>query len=612
MAFFPDSLIDEVRDRNDIVDVVSRYVSLRQKGNRHWGLCPFHQEKTPSFSVNAAEQFFYCFGCHAGGNVFQFIQAVERCDFTESVRILAERAHMKLPEGGEKGRPNGRREHMDKLYAAGREAARFFHRQLVSRQGDSAMAYLTGRGLTPGTIRAFGLGYAPDRWDGLLTALREKGIEDGIMAEFGLVREKEGRYYDAFRNRVMFPIIDSRGRVIGFGGRVLDDSLPKYMNSPETPVFNKRRNLYGVHALRKLGTIDRIMIVEGYMDLISLHQAGFQTVVASLGTALTQEQARLLRRYCPDIIIAYDADTAGQNATLRGMRILEEAGLRVRVATLTDGKDPDDFVRRHGLAGIEDLIGQAKPLNAYHMDRIRQEFDLDSPDERVRYVSTCCREVLSRILSPVERNQFVKTLHMQTGVDENAIEEEIALGRMNIERQRKNRTGNSRNNNAEPNVAARKGLPHGMSRAVASAERALIRYTLTGKEAAARVFKTLAPDAFTDPVLGKAARLISEQWAEGRKPALAGILSHFEPEEGALLAGAVEEAGEHRDELYIAQCMDQVIIHKIKTRLDALTERISTETDDDKKSSMKKEFDELKVNYHKMKQGAHRKEGYHD
>lgn len=612
MAFFPESLIDEVRDRNDIVEVVSQYVSLRQKGNRHWGLCPFHQEKTPSFSVNAAEQFYYCFGCHAGGNVFQFIQAIERCSFAESVQMLAERAHITLPEGRGKERPNGRREHMDKLYAAGREAARFFHEQLMSPGGEAARAYLTGRGLTPGIIRAFGLGYAPDRWDGLLTALRGQGIEDGIMAEFGLVRENEGRYYDAFRNRVMFPIIDSRGRVIGFGGRVLDDSLPKYMNSPETPVFNKRRSLYGIHALKKLGTIDRIMIVEGYMDLISLYQAGFRTVVASLGTALTQEQARILRRYCPDIIIAYDADAAGQNATLRGMRILEEAGLRVRVATLTDGKDPDDFVRRHGLAGIEDLIGQAQPLNAYHMDRIRQEFNLDRPDERVRYVSTCCREVLSRILSPVERNQYVKMLHMQTGVDESAIEEEIALERMNIDRKRRNRTGNSRNNNAEP---SEKGLLPGMSRAVAAAERALIRYTLTGKEAAERVFGTLAPDAFADPVLGKAARIISEQWAAGRKPALAAILSRFEPDESALLAGAVgavEEAGEHRNELYVAQCIDQVIIHKMKTRLDALTERIRTETDDDKKTSLKKEFDELTVNYHKMKQGAHRKEGYHD
>lgn len=420
-----DNFIDEVRASNDIVEVVSAYVPLRQKGHRYWGLCPFHQEKTPSFSVDAQSQLYYCFGCHAGGNVFHFVQHVERCDFPEALRMLAERAHMEMPEVRRDGGVS--REGKDALYQVGKLSARYFYSQLVGPAGEAARAYLARRGIADRTVRAFGLGYAPEGWDGLYRHLQAAGVSEAAMEAFGVARRRGNRWCDTFRNRLMFPIIDHRGRVVGFGGRVLDQSLPKYINSQESPVYNKRKMLYGLNMLRKLPRIDQLMIVEGYMDLISLHQAGFPAVVATLGTALTEEQARLLRRYCPDVYISYDADTAGQQATLRGLEILDAAGLNVRVVTMPQGMDPDDFARARGLAGIKDLLEQAKPLHQYRMDSLAAQYDLRQVDQRTRFVSECCRMILAPMTSPVEQDAYIQRLSGMTGISRVAIEEEIAL-----------------------------------------------------------------------------------------------------------------------------------------------------------------------------------------
>ena len=428
-GFFAEEFLTDVLARNDIVDVIGEYVQLKRKGQSHWGLCPFHGEKTPSFSVTQDKQFYYCFGCHAGGNAFQFIQNIEKCDFGEAVELLAGRAGLQMPEKQNEANSREKEELRTVLYEIGRAAARFYHDKLYSREGLKALEYLQNRGLTERIIKRFGLGYAPDNRDEAIRFLEAQGFSREHLKTFAVAGEKEGRWYDYFRNRVMYPIIDRRGRIIGFGGRVMDDSQPKYLNSPETPVFNKRLNLFGLNLVQQIRNIERLIIVEGYMDVISMHQAGLPYTVASLGTALTEEQARLMRRYAEEVFIAYDGDSAGQKATLRSLDILKDAGLTVKVIAFPDGLDPDDYAKRFGLTGIEELMDKASPLIDYKLKTIAAECDLGSEEGRRRYVSQSCREVLSKITSPVELDIYVKRLSRESGVSEMAIYEESGIER---------------------------------------------------------------------------------------------------------------------------------------------------------------------------------------
>lgn len=428
-GFFAEEFLSDVLARVDIVDVIGEYVQLRRKGKDWWGLCPFHGEKTPSFSVAQDKQFYHCFGCHAGGNAFQFIQNIEKCDFGEAVEILAKRAGLPLPErrSGADGRE--REELRTALYEIGRSAARYFHDVLRSPPGLKALEYLQGRGLTERTIKRFGLGFAPDGHDEALRFLEAQGYSREHLKAFGVAGEKDGRWYDYFRNRVMFPIIDRRGRIVGFGGRVMDGSQPKYLNSPESPVFNKRQNLFGLNLAQSIRGLERLIIVEGYMDVISMHQAGVPYTVASLGTALTEEQARLMRRYASEVFIAYDGDAAGQKAALRSLDILRDAGLGVKVVEFPGGMDPDDYARKFGLTGVEELLDGALPMLDFKLATIAAQCDLGTEDGRKRYLSQCCRDVLSRIASPVELDIYIKRLSRETGVSEMAIYEESGIER---------------------------------------------------------------------------------------------------------------------------------------------------------------------------------------
>lgn len=435
MAFFQQDFIEEVLDRNDIVDVISQYVQLKKKGANYWGLCPFHGEKTPSFSVNANQQFYHCFGCHAGGDAINFIQKVERMDFKESVIFLAERANLEIPRStrNENYIPTDEKE---KMYAVMKDAARWFRTNLFEEAGSDARKYIARRGISDTVLKRFGLGYAPDDWNKLVDYMQEKGVSKELLFKVGLAKEKNGKYYDAFRNRIMFPIIDRRMRIIGFGGRVMDDSKPKYLNSPETAIFNKRYNLYGIHTLNKLKSVDSIMIVEGYMDVISLHQAGYTKVLASLGTALTQGQAKLLKRYSKEIYISYDGDTAGQKATLKGLDVLQAEGLRVKVISMPDGVDPDDFAKQYGIVGIQDKMAESKPLNDYKISVIEAKYDIKDEEQRKNFLQECCRDVLAHIDTPIELSMYVNRLHNKTGYPVVAIDAETqmakkALGKMN-------------------------------------------------------------------------------------------------------------------------------------------------------------------------------------
>lgn len=423
MAKFPDAWMDELLLRNDIVSVVSEYTTLKEKGRRLWGLCPFHGEKTASFSVSPDKQLYYCFGCHAGGNVIQFIMGVERFSFSEAARHLAQRINLQMPDEIDDGAIQKERDVKERLYSACRDAAHYFHNTLLSEEGKAARDYFNRRGLSENTLTRFGLGYAIDSWDALLHYMKSKGYDAQELCAAGLAVNKAGtdRYYDSFRGRVIFPIIGGHQRVIGFGGRSLGNEMPKYINTPETPIFNKRLNLYGLNGL-KGKNVDSLVVVEGYMDVVSLHQNGVINAVASLGTALTQQQARLIKRYAESVYIAYDGDAAGQNATLRGLDILSAEGLTVKVIEFPNGQDPDDFIRAEGIGGFEGRKDAAVSLNTFKLKKMAAKHDLMSEDGREAYALEGCQFIAT--LSPIEQERNYIALSRETGFSVSALKKQ--------------------------------------------------------------------------------------------------------------------------------------------------------------------------------------------
>ncbi len=430
MPYIPDEFINEVLSRNDIIDVIGSYVKLTKKGNNFWGLCPFHGEKTPSFSVKQDQQFFYCFGCHTGGNVVQFIQKHERLDFVEAVKFLAERVRMPLPETKYDKDYSNRAQKKERMYAAATDAAKFYHKTLYDQEGKAVLDYLTKRGLPPSIVKRFGLGAAPKGWHTVGEHLNSLGYEDALLHEIGILGKNDKGYYDSLRGRAIFPIIDHRSRVVAFAGRVLDDSLPKYINSPETPIYNKSYVLYGAHYLKKIKSIDSIMLVEGYMDVIALHKAGYTTAVASSGTALTSQQARLIKRYTEEVYICYDGDSAGQKATLRALDILHDEGLKVKVIALPGDHDPDSFASQYGMAGINEQIEAAQTRNDYKITVIEREYNLENEESRKDFVIRVCKDVLSHIESPTEYAMYAKRLHLKTGFEKIVIDQETQRAKM--------------------------------------------------------------------------------------------------------------------------------------------------------------------------------------
>ena len=435
-----EEILEKIKSQNDIVDVISERVRLRKAGRNFTGLCPFHNEKTPSFSVSQEKQIYKCFGCGEAGNVISFVMKDKNLPFVEAVKYLANRANIPLEmHNGEKSKSAKKK---DLLYRVNVEAAKFFFSNLMNNQ--NAKEYFLNRGIKEETIKKFGLGFANDSWNSLMFYLRKKGINDVLLEEAGLisVNKEKGRKYDRFRNRVMFPVFDYQGKVIGFGGRVLDDSKPKYLNSPETLVFQKGTNLYGLNFALKHNMSERyFVIVEGYMDLISLHQYGITNVVASLGTALTINQARLLKRYADKVIISYDADMAGQMATLRGLEILRTAGFDVRVLNIPQGKDPDEYVRSNGKEAFLKLINSAEPLIDYRMRKAEEGIDFKNSQSLILYAKRIM-EVISD-LDPMEKDVYIKKASENTGIKEQTLYD-ILKSKM-----KDNRENDFRNNKEE-------------------------------------------------------------------------------------------------------------------------------------------------------------------
>ena len=474
-----EDVIQKVKELNNIVDVVSETVRLKRTGKYYVGLCPFHHEKTPSFTVTPDKGIYKCFGCGEAGNVISFVMKTRNASFSDAIQILADRVNIDIKY---KDRNSYGANPNEKLYKINVEAARYFFSNL--RRNKNSMNYLTSRGITERTITNFGLGYAVDSWDGLLRFLKSKGYSELDMLAAGLIiKSNKGSLYDRFRNRIIFPVFDYKGRVIGFGGRVLDNSKPKYLNSPETNIFKKGTNLYGLNFAMKNNTDGMFIIVEGYMDCISLHQYGINSAVASLGTALTSNQAKLLKRYADKVIISYDADLAGEKATLRGLHILKEEGFDVRVLTIPEGKDPDEYIRSHGKDAFLRLMECSTQLIDYRIEKAAEGIDLRNSQNLVKYAEAALDII--KDLKPVEKDLYVRKLSDKTGINEQALYD---LMNNNLQKHGKNHKDMN-----SPSILGNKLY---VEPAYVKAERTLLKLIINKKETQNYALKFLNEETF--------------------------------------------------------------------------------------------------------------------
>jgi len=525
LVSYPEELIEEIRVNNDIVELAQEYVKLERKGKNYFGLCPFHKEKTPSFSVDPSKQMFYCFGCGKGGNVIQLVMYIENLDFIEALKLLADRARIRLPES------SGSQE-VEKLklketvLRINKEAAKFYFNILKSEKGKPARAYLQRRGINEKTVTRFGIGFSCGEWDSLFKYLAGKGYNEESIAASGLVTKKRtGGYCDRFRDRIMFPIFDLRGNVIGFGGRVLDGSQPKYLNSPETIVFNKRKNLYGLNYAKNSGS-KKLVVVEGYMDVISLHQSGIINAVATLGTALTQTQGRLLNKYAEEIIISFDSDTAGQAAAMRGIDILGDIGANVKVLTIPDGKDPDEYVRSHGPKAFERLLDSARTLLEYKIARLKEQTDTDSMEGKIEFLNGAA-DILAKVENSVEREMYVKKIADDYGITQESLYSEI-YRRIRPEK-RKKLNINAVNNESRGRDARENGQTAAEKENVQD-ERFILALLCVDNSLYKTVRDRISPDSFTDEENRRIAKIVFEKLGNNREITPGELLNNVEGE----------------------------------------------------------------------------------
>ena len=526
---FPPSFIDELIARNPIEDVVGQYVSLKRSGSNMFGLCPFHGEKTASFSVAPDKGIYYCFGCHKGGGAINFMMEVEGLSYPDAVRKLAERVGMEVPEDEQY---QSRYRQQERLWALMKEAARYFHSQLYAPVGAEGLAYAQKRGMPKSTLTKFGIGFAPNTWNGLCDAMRAKGYTDQELRDAGLVSEKNGRIYDRFRNRLMFPIIDTRGNIIGFGGRVMDDSTPKYLNSPETLIFNKRKNLFGLN-LAKKSKLGYLILVEGYMDAIALHQYGFDCAVASLGTSLTEEHATLLSRYTEQIYLIYDADEAGQRAAQRAIPMLERAGLRIKVLKVRDAKDPDEFLKKFGADKFKLLLEESSNRVEYQLNVIRSKYDIREDDQKIRYVHEAA-ELISTLGSSVQREVYGGRVAESAGISLDAMKLEVNKAfkrRMAIERKKKEREDLAPAKALQPKE---RSIRYDNMKS-AMAEEGILSQILR-EPALIDQTKNLQGSQFSVPLLGRVFAELAGRYRQGLEVSLS-VLGDYTPEEMSHITG---------------------------------------------------------------------------
>lgn len=531
--FYSEEIIDEVREKNDIVDVISPYVRLTKHGSNYVGLCPFHNEKTPSFSVNTERQCFHCFGCGVGGNSISFVMKYENLTFTEAVRQLADKVGMNLPEENYNPEYRKRADLKTRLFDIYKEAAKFYYFQLRSDYGNFPMEYLKNRGLSDETINAFGLGYSIKSANALYNYLKSKDYSDELMIKAELVTFKEGRgIFDMFWNRVIFPIMDQNNKVIAFGGRVMGDGEPKYLNSRETDIFNKRRNLYGLN-FAKHSRQGYMLLCEGYMDVIALHQAGFTNAVASLGTSLTEEQARLISRYVKEVIITYDSDGAGVKAAIRAIPILKTAGIRTKILKLTPFKDPDELIKSAGREEFEKRIQNAENSFDFELYNIEKNYDLSEPEGKTEFLNRVA-ERLTEFEEELERENYIAAVAAKYFVSKDSLNRLVnKIGEAREIRDTYKEAGERIKKNERVNTA---------DDGLIKTNRLLLSFIADQPELYKRIKNIISENDFATPLYKDVARRIFIQIEQGKNPNIAEIISRYESGEAqALVAAAFEE-----------------------------------------------------------------------
>ncbi len=537
----PQSFIEELKMNCDIESVVSSYVQLRKRGRISTGLCPFHSEKTGSFTVYPESQSFYCFGCGAGGDVIGFIRRIENLEYVEAIKFLAQRAGMNVPEDAAEDKTAVLK---TKILEMNREAARFYFSELTKPSGKAALDYLLGRGLEPKTIKHFGLGYAPNDWTRLTDLLASKGYryEDMVAAQLSRKSEKSGRYYDVFRDRVMFPIIDLRGNVIGFGGRKMSGDGPKYYNSPDTPVFKKTKNLFALNFAKKQ-KLERLILCEGYMDVIAMHQAGFTEAVASLGTSLTSDQCRLASSYVEEAVLAYDSDEAGQKATKRAIGLLDEVGIRSKVLTIQGAKDPDEFIKKFGGARFKKLIEQSAGSVEYELSKIGEKYDTETPEGKISALKDAVG-LLADMKNPLEREVWAAKLARDYGTTKEGILTQVQTKIKRRARAQGNRTVLGQNAQSATFGGA---VPEKLKNpASAAAEERLLGAIMRHPETLSTLSTKVFPEDFVCELYGNFYRKLLETLSTGAEISLTLFGEDFTLEQQGIIAKLTTLAREHQ------------------------------------------------------------------
>ncbi len=561
---FPPSFLDELVQRNPIEDVVGQYVSLKRSGANLFGLCPFHGEKTASFSVNPDKGIYYCFGCHKGGGAVNFMMEIEGLSYPDAVRSLAKRVGMEVPEDD---KYQSRYRQQERLWALNKEAARFFNAQLYTEAGAEGLAYAQKRGMPKSILTKFGIGFAPNSWSALTDAMRQKGYTDQELRDANLVSDKNGHIYDRFRNRLMFPIIDVRGNVIGFGGRVMDNSTPKYLNSTDTLVFNKRKNLFAMNYAKKT-KMGYIILVEGYMDAIALHQYGFDCAVASLGTSLTEDQATLLSKYTDQVVLIYDGDEAGQNATRRAIPMLEKAGLQVKVLKMRDAKDPDEYLKKYGADKFKVLLEESANRVEYQLGAIAKKYDISQDDDRVKYIQECA-DLISTLPSPVQREVYSGRVAEIAKISMDAMKLEVNKSfkrRMAKERRKQEKQDLSPAKNLQPKSRT---IRYDNIRS-AMAEETVIAMAMRENALLDRI-GMLKPESFSSSLLGKVFRQMLARHTQGLE-ASPGVLEELESEEMSHIAYVCQRQQGPVSEQAFADCVRTILNEHEKSSVNSVDE----------------------------------------
>ncbi len=524
-----DDFIQELKVRSDIADVISSYVNLKKAGRNLVGLCPFHNEKTPSFSVSRENGFFHCFGCGVGGDVITFIKRIENLDYVDAVKFLAQRAGMEIPEDN---KSEGLSKLKNRIYEANREAARFYHKQLYAPSGQNALEYLRKRQLSEKTIIHFGLGYSPPSRFELVNYLKDKGFTSSELIAANLANQsKKGNPFDRFSDRVMFPIIDLRGNVLAFGGRIMSDIKPKYLNTSDTPVFSKSRNLFALQFAKNKAN-GQLILVEGYMDVIALHQAGFENAVATLGTALTQEQAMVIKRYCDEVVICYDADEAGQKATARAISILRPTGLNIKILTVPNGKDPDEYIKSHGEQGsarFRLLLDKCGNDVEYRLHKLRMSYNIDITEQKVAFLTEAAK-IIATLENRIEQDVYISSLSEELNVEKSAVRQQVAkYYRYNIREANKKEQREIQNIMSARNDRINTEKFYNLR--AANAEEALIALIIFNPDIANTVYSRILPERFVTSFNRKVFTLLGQRISKGREISLTDISGEFSDDE---------------------------------------------------------------------------------